>query len=44
MKKLLAAIVAGFFVVGATNVMAQSKSDPTQKEDTKKKKEKKGGC
>jgi len=45
MKRLLAALVAGFFVVGATNVMAQSdkKSDGTSKEAPKKK-EKKGGC
>jgi hypothetical protein len=43
MKKLLAALVAGFFVVGATNVMAQAKKEETKKEETKKK-EKKGGC
>jgi hypothetical protein len=43
MKRLLAALVAGFFVVGATNAMAQTKKDEPKKEDTKKK-EKKGGC
>ncbi len=42
MKRVLAAIVAGFFVVGATNVMAQAKKDEPKKEE--KKKEKKGGC
>jgi hypothetical protein len=43
MKRLFAAIVAGFFVVGATNVMAQTtKKDEPKKEE--KKKEKKGGC